>query len=140
MIYVDTSVVVSALTVETRSEQATQWLVAQEPGVLLISPWVSTEFASAIGMKLRQTAISGDDAARATAAFKKLVRDSCRVVQVSHGHFEAASEFLGDHRLMLRFGDALHLAIAADVGATLATLDQRLFDAARSIGIPGVMP
>jgi uncharacterized protein len=140
MIYIDTSVIVSALTVEIRSEHATRWLIAQEPGVLAISPWVSTEFASALGIKRRQNAISGDDALTSAAAFKKLVRDHCQVVSVHFSHFEAAGENLANHRLGLRSGDALHLAIAADNGATLATLDQRLFDAARALGIPAVMP
>jgi predicted nucleic acid-binding protein len=31
-------------------------------------------------------------------------------------------------------GDALHLALAADVGATLFTLDKRLAEAGRQVG------
>ncbi len=35
----------------------------------------------------------------------------------------------------LRAGDALHLAICANQGATLCTLDRRLIDAATALGV-----
>jgi uncharacterized protein len=35
----------------------------------------------------------------------------------------------------LRAGDALHLAICADQGATLCTLDRRLSDAGSKLGV-----
>jgi predicted nucleic acid-binding protein len=37
--------------------------------------------------------------------------------------------------LGLRAGDALHLAVCAEHGATLCTLDQRLAEAAPSVGV-----
>ena len=40
----------------------------------------------------------------------------------------------------LRSGDALHLAAAADQGATLVTLDRALLDAAEAIGVRVVDP
>ncbi|WP_363350314.1 hypothetical protein [Methylocystis echinoides] len=36
----------------------------------------------------------------------------------------------------MRGGDAAHLAICADYGATLCTLDQKLFAAGPALGIP----
>jgi uncharacterized protein len=140
MFYLDTSIIVAALTIETKSAQATRWLIARKPGDLLISPWVTTEFASALGIKRRQKSISDDDLATAASAFKKLMREYCEVAHITRSHFDAATAYLADHKLGLRSGDALHLAIAADNGATLATLDQRLFDAAQALGIECVMP
>jgi len=37
--------------------------------------------------------------------------------------------------LALRAGDALHLAICADHGATLCTLDRRLSEAGSTLGV-----
>ncbi len=46
-----------------------------------------------------------------------------------------ASQFADQFALGLRGGDALHLAIAADHGATLCTLDRRLNDAGLALGV-----
>jgi uncharacterized protein len=140
MIYIDTSVIVAALTIETRSARATRWLADQNPGVLIISQWVATEFASALGMKRRQKTISDDDFTTATIAFQKLARDHCQIAQINRIHFDAAARYLTDYKLGLRSGDALHLAIAADNDASICTLDQRLFDAGRALGINAIMP
>jgi uncharacterized protein len=140
IIYVDTSVIVAALTMEAHSERAIGWLLDQSPGVLVISPWVETEFASAIGIKRRANTFSARDFGTASSAFQKLVRDYCTVIPVNRRHFDAASHYLADIKLGLRSGDALHLAIAASNGASLCTLDQRLFDAGRALGVPCTMP
>jgi uncharacterized protein len=140
MIYVDTSVIVAALTIETTTERAVSWLIAQEAGTLLISPWVNTEFASALGLKWRQKTISTNDLIVATTSFQQLRREYCKVMSVDRNHFDLATEYLADYKLGLRSGDALHLAIASDNSATLCTLDQRLFDAGQALGIACVMP
>jgi predicted nucleic acid-binding protein len=44
MRYVDTSVLVAALTRETRTTAMQDWLAAQTPGELAISDWVVAEF------------------------------------------------------------------------------------------------
>ena len=48
----------------------------------------------------------------------------------------AAARMTDQHALGLRAGDALHLAIAADHGATVQTLDRRIAEAAPTLGIP----
>jgi uncharacterized protein len=140
MIYVDTSVIVAALTMETTTERAVSWLIVQKAGTLLISPWVNTEFASALGLKRRQKTISANEMMIATTSFQQLRREYCETIPVDRNHFNLATEYLADYKLGLRSGDALHLAVAADNGATLCTLDQTLFDAGQALGIPCVMP
>jgi predicted nucleic acid-binding protein len=53
MLYVDTSVIVSALTNEADTALAQIWLARQETSELTISDWTTTEFASALSIKLR---------------------------------------------------------------------------------------
>jgi len=47
----------------------------------------------------------------------------------------AADLLLADPALGLRAADALHLAVAAEHGETLVTLDRTLLQAARAVGI-----
>jgi len=56
-------------------------------------------------------------------------------LQVSGLQFRTAARFAGQHALGLRAGDALHLAICADHGATLCTLDHRLSEAGPTLGV-----
>ena len=47
----------------------------------------------------------------------------------------AAARITDQYRLGLRAGDALHLAICTDHGATLCTLDRRLGEAGAALGV-----
>jgi predicted nucleic acid-binding protein len=51
------------------------------------------------------------------------------------GHFRAAAKFVDQHALGLRAGDALHLATAAEHGATVCTLDRCLAEAGPLLGV-----
>jgi predicted nucleic acid-binding protein len=50
--------------------------------------------------------------------------------------FRAAARFADQSELNLRSGDALHLAICANHGALLCTLDRRLAESAPRVGVP----
>jgi predicted nucleic acid-binding protein len=49
--------------------------------------------------------------------------------------FRTAARFADQHALGLRAGDALHLAICADHGATLCTRGRRLSEAGPALGV-----
>ena len=68
--------------------------------------------------------------------FNSLIAESFTVLRVASGQFRAAARFADQHALGLRAGDALHLAIASDHGATVHTLDQRLAEAGPALGVP----
>lgn len=136
MFYVDTSVIVAALTPEAATKRAQTWLGAAEAGLLAVSGWVITEFSSALSIRLRTQALTLDDRAEILAAWRRLLDDSLVVGPVTPRHFETAARFLDQHALGLRAADALHLAIAGDQGMTLATLDRHLAGAGPKLGIP----
>ena len=122
MLYLDTSLLVAVLTNEVETGRMQGW------------HWVATEFSSALSLKLRTGQIGAGDRAEAMATFARLATDSFTVVPVSRLRFRVAARFADQYSLGLRAGDALHLAICADHGATLCTLDRRLSDAGSALG------
>jgi uncharacterized protein len=135
MLYLDTSLLVAALTNEAGTERMQHWLGQQREGDLAVSDWAATVLSSALSIKLRTGQIGIPDRAEALATFTRLAADSFVVMPVSRLQFRTAARFADQHVLGLRAGDALHLAICADHGARLCTLDRRLSDAGSALGI-----
>lgn len=134
-LYLDTSVLVAALTSESATDRVQTWLDRQTPGTLNISDWVLTEVASALSLKIRTGQISVEHRARALTQFTRLAVQSLFTLPVQSVHFHTAARFTDQATLGLRAADALHLAIAADHGLTLATLDQTLARAGIALGL-----
>ena len=153
-LYIDTSVLVAALTNEAETARIQAWLASQNPASLLVSDWVVTEFSSALSIKLRTGQITVTDRANALALFTRLCVDSFECLPVTgqqfrtaarfsdqhalhlpHADQEHAARFSDQHALGLRAGDALHLAVCADHGVMLCTLDRRLAEAGPQLGL-----
>jgi len=136
MLYLDTSLIVAALSNEAATLRVQAWLAEADPTALLISDWTITELSSAMAIKLRTGQIDLNQRAAALAMFNRLVAESFTVLSVIPAHLRTAAKFTDHHTLGLRAGDALHLATASEQGATVYTLDQRLAEAGPILGVP----
>ncbi len=123
MIYLDTSVAVSLLVSEPKTADVKTWFGALS-GVAVSSDWLISEFASAISIKQRVRELSESDARLIRKEFKMLMEGGLRILPVSRTAFHRAAELSMRHNNGLRAGDALHLAVALEIGAkSIATLD-----------------
>lgn len=138
-LYLDTSVLVAALTNEPRTAAMQEWLVAQPPEQLAISDSVMTEFSGALSLKVRSGQMGPTHRADALALFVSLSETSLAVLHVSRRDFRTAAHFADQHEAGLRSGDALHLAIAANHGLRLCSLDRTLARAADALGVSSTL-
>jgi uncharacterized protein len=134
MLYVDTSIHISGLTNEVQTSAVQAWMSQQTVGQLTISDWVVTEFSSALSIKVRTGQLPAAERSAIMARFTQLCAGTFRILPIKRSAYRAAAKYCDQFALGLRANDALHLAICAENGATLCTLDQRLGSAAPQLG------
>lgn len=135
MLYLDTSVLVAALTNEARTAEVQDWLGRQSVGDLVISDWVVTEFSAALSVKVRMGQLVASDRADVLAVFNEIVDASFHVLPVTRMDFRVGARLADQHSTGLRAGDALHLAISANHGSRIRSLDCGLVAAAQALGV-----
>lgn len=134
MVYLDTSIVVSAITNEARSGEIYVWL-AQLIETPFVSGWVQAELSAALSVKMRTRTITAAENRVARQTFRELLRTNFGDVPIFASDFGRASNLAENYQMGLRGGDALHLAVAERHGATLCTLDKGQADAGRALNI-----
>lgn len=134
MLYLDSCVVVALLVAEPHSSRADAWVAAQAGGEITLSLWVAVEVAATLSAKARAGQLDHTMLRAARSGFSRMAA-SMRLLAIGPRQFEAAVRFAEIEAAKLSGGDALHLAIAAEAGATLCTLDKRLADACRTAGV-----
>jgi predicted nucleic acid-binding protein len=133
-VYFDASVLLPTLIKEPASAAVDAYVLAggQE---FLVSDFAAAEVASGLSRLVRMRLL---EAATAVARLDDF--DAWRATATSPVDVHAVDVRLGyiyvrSFDLMLRAPDALHLAIARRLDATLVTLDRRLARAAKELGI-----
>lgn len=137
MHYVDTSVLVTALTVEPESPAAMSWLVDHQETAFL-SDWTLTEFAGALARKRRMGDIDDRTREGAHELLDRLSRESLVVLPVTSTDFrEAVGVCRAD--VGLRSADALHVAVARAHRFAVISRDQVMVAGARQLGLDAVL-
>lgn len=133
MIYFDTSAAVPLFVREPASAAVDAWFeTCSDP--LLSSDWIVTEFASALSIKERSGLLGAKDARAAWRGFEAFCESGLRLIAVSRQAFKEGARLARQQSHGLRAGDALHLAVALEVGAkAMATLDATLAANARRL-------
>jgi len=133
-IYADTSVLVAFVFDEPDSNRVRDWF-RRTTQQIIVSDLARLEFPAVVARSTRTRRFNPSEAAAALASFDLLVARS-RPLRHDRTDFAAAEMLVRDFATKLTAPDALHLASAKNAGATLATLDARLVEAARGQGTP----
>jgi uncharacterized protein len=139
MFYIDTSVIVTALTHEAMTPDIRNWFVHNDHESFAVSDWVTTEFSSTIAMKVRTEHLTSSDGREAHILYNDMVKTAYINLPVTSACFQKAADLCKTSKVALRSGDALHLAVAINQSAALCTRDIRLHEAAVSFGHKSIL-
>lgn len=137
MIYLDTSFIAPLVLNEETSAEIEAFVIRQLAGTLAISQWTRVEFASLVAREVRMKNFTPQIAGMILEEFEALINQSCQIWLPQAADYELARKFVMNFDSGLRGGDALHLAIAKNHGASLLlTLDESLLNAAGLFDMP----
>jgi uncharacterized protein len=129
MLYFDTSILVPYYCPEEISAKAEEIILSSNTPV--ISDLVQVELFSAVARKVRERELSRMDADKIISKFISHINGNYfQNEQISAHHFRLARDWLGRFSVPIRTLDAIHLAIASSLDATIITADKQLAEAA----------
>jgi uncharacterized protein len=137
--YLDTSVMVALLLQDAHSSRADAWLIREKP-TFLASDFCAVEFAAVVSRRARMNRLTVETANLALGRFDEWLARTVQIVRCAPEQMAAAGQIVRDFTLKLSAPDAIHLAITRHSGATLATFDDRLAEAARRHAVPVMIP
>jgi predicted nucleic acid-binding protein len=134
IVYLDTSVAVSLFVRDAHSERLAVWVEGSDDD-LVASGWTLAEFSSALARLSRMNALASDHRRDAERGLDEWLEGGLTRTPVFAADFERARELIRLDQVSLRTPDVLHVAIAGRLGAELATVDARMADAAKQLGV-----
>ena len=134
-IYLDASVLVALFTDDPFAPQADRFL-RENASVLMVSDFAAAEFAAVIGRHVRAKDITEREARIAFGTFDSWVARVAQHVEIGPSDVKAAESILRRLDLKLRAPDAINIAIAQRIGATILTFDTGMIKNARALGTP----
>jgi predicted nucleic acid-binding protein len=133
-VYLDASVLVALFTDDPHTARAQSSLRRHVP-VVVVSDLTAAEFASAVARLVRTRDLQRAAASRCFSICDAWTAQVARRAQTTGADVSAAASLLRHLDLTLRTPDAIHIAIARRLSATLFTFDERMAKAARVLGL-----
>jgi predicted nucleic acid-binding protein len=133
--YLDASVLVALFTPDPFSPRADA-LLRSADAAPLVSDFAAAELASVVARRVRTREFNPEDARTVFSNFDTWAAQLGSRVPTEASDIIVTEGLLRRLDLPLRTPDALHIAIAQRVRATLATFDQKLAKSATAVGIP----
>lgn len=134
MAYIDTSVLVAFYCPEAISDRVESMLLKMEKPA--ISPLTEVELVSALSRKIREGALSKEDANKILTLFNRHIsQKSYEVLPIQNLHFRTAFKWVSEFNAPLRTLDALHLSIAMLNTLPIVTADAHLNKSAKILGV-----
>lgn len=137
-IYLDASAILPSLLGEATSDRLEQFFASHR--ARLVSDFAAAEVAAALSRLVRTRTLHASDADARLADFDTWRVATTHPVDLQAVDARLAGTYVRRFDLMLHAPDALHLAIARRVDATLVTLDRRMARAAEELGIAVAVP
>jgi uncharacterized protein len=135
LIYIDTSLLLPTYVQEKNSVRANEFLRGGVPQ-FLVSDLTVAELYVGLARKVKLGSLSAASAEEAWSLFEAHLKKCLfRRIALVSSHSEAAGQLAVRSPVMLRTLDAIHLAVAIELDASLGTLDGRLSDAAQALGV-----
>ncbi len=137
MHYFDTSFLVPLILPEATSESIALHMEELLTEVLAVSDWTLVEFASLLAREVRMGNLDNAAAREAGSRFEQMVEESFVILLPDRGDYDRAKDWLTRFETGLRAGDALHLAVASNHGASaIYSLDKLMISAGKTLGLP----
>ena len=133
-LYLDASIIVALLTNDIFTSRADIYIRSQTP-ILIVSDFAGVEFASVIARRVRTREVTQQTAQITFLEFDTWSTRNTEYVETTTADVTAAARALRRLDMTLRTADALNIAIAQRVNATLMTFDQKMAIAAQTLGV-----
>jgi uncharacterized protein len=137
-VYLDASAILPWLLDEPASDLILRFLASQPER--LVSDFAAAEVAAVLSRLVRTRTLDASGANMRLADFDAWRADTSETIELRAGDARLAGTYVRRFELMLRAPDALHLALARRVDATLVTLDRRMARAAAELDVPVAIP
>ncbi|RBY79864.1 VapC toxin family PIN domain ribonuclease [Geodermatophilus sp. TF02-6] len=118
MLYLDTSLLVALIMTEERTARAHDWLAGVDDD-LVTSERARVEVASALSTEQRQAVLDAAGRTEAEYTFAVIADQGLDVLPVETSDFRRAADYVRPPERNLRGADALHIAVAGRLGATV---------------------
>ena len=139
ILYFDASALV-AIIADEPSSQALYEALRSGDRLPLVSDLCRAEASAALAKRVRTGATALGDVDLYYADLDHWALNAGEPVEVSSGDIYRAAELVRHHDLSLRAPDAIHIAAAHRLDATLLTLDRGMARAAAALGVPHLNP